>query len=41
MFPLPVIRKVYEGVACRRDMYALFNRHAQAPSNDDRIAGTR
>lgn len=40
MFPSPVIRKVFEGVASRHDMYALFNRHAQAPFDDDRIAGT-
>lgn len=41
MFPAPAIRKVYEGVASRHEMYALFNRHAQAPFDDDRIAGTR
>lgn len=41
MFSPPAIRKVFEGVASRREMYALFNRHGQAPFDDDRIAGTR
>lgn len=34
-------RKVFEGVATRHDMYRLFNRHSQAPFDDDRASGRR
>ncbi|NKM57778.1 DUF1419 domain-containing protein [Rhizobium anhuiense] len=37
----PAHRKVFEGVASRHEMYALFNRHSQAPFDDDRMNGTR
>ena len=37
----PAHRKVFEGVASRHEMYALFNRHGQAPFDDDRMNGTR
>lgn len=36
----PAHRKVFEGVASRHEMYALFNRHAQAPFDDNRMNGT-
>lgn len=32
-------RKILEGPATRQQMYALFNRHGQAPFDDDRISG--
>ncbi|NLS07135.1 DUF1419 domain-containing protein [Rhizobium sp. P32RR-XVIII] len=32
-------RKILEGAATRQQMYALFNRHGQAPFDDDRISG--
>ncbi|WP_367882559.1 DUF1419 domain-containing protein [Rhizobium sp. WYJ-E13] len=35
----PPFRKVLEGVASRQQMYALFNRHSQAPFDENRIAG--
>ncbi|MGO7758352.1 DUF1419 domain-containing protein [Rhizobium ruizarguesonis] len=40
-FPVirPQIRKVLAGVASRQQMYALFNRHSQAPFDDARISG--
>ncbi|WP_234894843.1 DUF1419 domain-containing protein [Agrobacterium vitis] len=41
MFNPPTIRKVFEGVASRDEMYALFNRHSQSPFDDDRIYGRR
>lgn len=41
MFNPPTIRKVFEGVTSRHEMYALFNRHSQSPFDDDRINGTR
>ena len=41
MLVSPAIRKVFEGVASRHKMDALFNRYAQAPSDDDRISGRR
>ncbi|KJF70025.1 DUF1419 domain-containing protein [Agrobacterium arsenijevicii] len=41
MFNFPAIRKVFEGVASRHEMYALFNRHNQSPFDDDRMNGTR
>jgi hypothetical protein len=41
MFVSPAIRKVFEGVASRHEMYALFNRHSQSPFDDDRMNGTR
>ena len=41
MFNPPTIRKVFEGVASRHEMYALFNRHSQSPFDDDRMHGTR
>lgn len=41
MLNLPTIRKVFEGVASRHEMYALFNRHAQAPFDDDQMNGAR
>ncbi len=41
MFNPPAIRKVFEGVASRQEMYALFNRHNQSPFDDDRLAGRR
>lgn len=41
MFNPPAIRKVFEGVASRHEMYALFNRHNQSPFDDDRLAGRR
>ncbi|ACI59561.1 protein of unknown function DUF1419 (plasmid) [Rhizobium leguminosarum bv. trifolii WSM2304] len=34
-------RKVLEGVATRQQMYALFNRHSQAPSDEQRATGAR
>ncbi len=37
----PAHRKVFEGVASRHEMYALFNRHSQSPFDDDRMNGTR
>lgn len=37
----PTFRKVLEGVASRRDMYTLFNRHSEAPFDDDRASGRR
>ena len=40
MFVPPAIRKVFQGVASRHEMYTLFNRHAQAPFDDDRMHGT-
>ncbi|MGV1898272.1 DUF1419 domain-containing protein [Agrobacterium vitis] len=40
MFNPPTIRKVFEGVASRHEMYALFNRHSQAPFDDNRMNGT-
>jgi hypothetical protein len=36
----PAIREVFEGVASRHEMYALFNRHSQAPFDEDRLART-
>ncbi|MBX4899267.1 DUF1419 domain-containing protein [Rhizobium bangladeshense] len=43
MSHLPVIhpdnRKIFEGVASRRQMYALFNRHAQTAFDNERISG--
>jgi hypothetical protein len=36
MFNPPAIRKVFEGVASRHEMYALFNRHGQSPFDEDR-----
>lgn len=41
MFNPPAIRKVFEGVASRHEMYALFNRHRQSPFDDDRLSGRR
>ncbi|CAN7642052.1 DUF1419 domain-containing protein [Rhizobium sp. LjRoot98] len=41
MFNPPTIRKVFEGVATRHEMYILFNRHCQSPFDDNRIYGTR
>jgi hypothetical protein len=35
----PETRKVFEGVASRQQMYAFFNRHAQAPFDEERISG--
>lgn len=35
----PPFRKVLEGVASRQQMYALFNRHSQAPFDENRMAG--
>ncbi|MCF1465243.1 DUF1419 domain-containing protein, partial [Agrobacterium vitis] len=40
MFNPPTICKVFEGVASRHEMYALFNRHSQAPFDDNRMNGT-
>ena len=37
----PQIRKVLQGVASRQQMYALFNRHSQAPVDAARQAGSR
>lgn len=37
----PAIRKVFEGVASRHEMYALFNRHSQSPFDKDRLSGRR
>lgn len=37
----PQARKVLEGVATRQQMYALFNRHGQAPFDAERISGRR
>jgi hypothetical protein len=37
----PAHRKVFEGVANRHEMYALFNRHSQSPFDDDRLSGRR
>ncbi|MBB4571045.1 DUF1419 domain-containing protein [Rhizobium leucaenae] len=31
----PVIRKVYQGVACRHQMFRMFDRHAQRPNRWD------
>jgi Protein of unknown function (DUF1419) len=41
MSNLSETRKVFEGVATRHEMYALFNRHSQAPFDDDRASGRR
>lgn len=41
MFNPPTMRKVFEGVASRHEMYALFNRHRQSPFGNDRISGRR
>ena len=41
MFNPPTIRKVFEGVASRHEMYALFNRHSQSPFDNDRLSGRR
>jgi hypothetical protein len=41
MFNPPTIRKVFEGVASRHEMYVLFNRHSQSPFDDHRVAGRR
>lgn len=45
MSHLPILtsepRKVLEGVATRQQMYALFNRHAQAPADEHRATGRR
>jgi hypothetical protein len=45
MSHLPIVaaepRKIFEGVAARQQMYALFNRHAQAPADEHRISGSR
>lgn len=41
MLVSPAHRKVFEGVASRHEMYALFNRHSQAPFDEERVAGTR
>ena len=37
----PRNRKVFEGVASRREMYALFNRHSEAPFDEFRMSGRR
>lgn len=37
----PQIRKVLQGIASRQQMYVLFNRHSDAPFDDDRISGRR
>lgn len=37
----PRNRKVFEGVASRREMYALFNRHSEAPFDNVRLSGRR
>lgn len=37
----PRYRKVFEGVASRREMYALFNRHSEAPFDEFRLSGGR
>jgi hypothetical protein len=34
-------RKVFEGVATRQQMYALFNRHYQSPADEHRLSGSR
>lgn len=34
-------RKVFQGVASRQQMYALFNRHSQAPADLHRASGGR
>lgn len=39
MSGLADIRKVFEGVATRHEMYSLFNRHSQAPFDEDRSSG--
>jgi hypothetical protein len=43
MSHLPVIhpehRKIFEGVASRQQMYSFFNRHSQAPFDEERITG--
>jgi hypothetical protein len=39
MSGLADVRKVFEGVATRHEMYSLFNRHSQAPFDDDRSSG--
>lgn len=41
MSNLSETRKVFEGVATRHEMYTLFNRHSQAPFDDDRASGVR
>ena len=45
MSHLPIVaaepRKVLEGVATRQQMYALFNRHAQAPADEESANGSR
>jgi hypothetical protein len=39
MITQPQFRKVFEGVATRRQMFLLFDRHAQAPMSKARFTG--
>jgi hypothetical protein len=32
-------RKIYQGAATRQEMFSLFDRHAQAPMDEDRVSG--
>ncbi|AVH45440.1 DUF1419 domain-containing protein [Agrobacterium tumefaciens] len=38
MIPSPAIRKVFQGVASRQQMFRMFDRHAQRPNRWDRDA---
>ena len=37
--PLPPIRKIYQGIADRRQMFRLFDRHAERPNRDEGESG--
>lgn len=37
--PLPPIRKIYQGIADRRQMFRLFDRHAERPNHDEGESG--
>lgn len=42
MFVSPAVHPEHrQGIANRHEMYALFNLHAQAPFDDNRMNGTR
>ncbi|SDN38271.1 DUF1419 domain-containing protein [Ensifer sp. YR511] len=34
-------RKIFEGVACRHEFYALLSRHNQSPFDEERLSGRR
>lgn len=39
MHPTSPIRKIYQGIADRRQMFRMFDRHAQRPNRSDQDAG--